>query len=99
MCVVFIDELDQLLGKQHEVLYQLFEWAAAPGSRLILVGIANALDLTERFLPRLQARGAMPRLVAFPPYAPEELENIYRQRIAEAVSESADAATRRGGGD
>lgn len=54
MYVVILDELDQLLSKHQQVLYSLFEWAAAPGSKLILVGIANALDLTERFLPRLR---------------------------------------------
>ena len=47
-----------------QVLYQLFDWAAAPTSRLVLVGIANALDLTERFLPKLAARGASPQVNA-----------------------------------
>ena len=37
-----------------QVLYTLFEWSALPSSKLILIGIANALDLTERFLPRLR---------------------------------------------
>lgn len=57
MYVVILDELDQLLSNHQQVLYTLFEWAAAPRSRLILIGIANALDLTERFLPRLRCAG------------------------------------------
>ena len=73
MAVLGLDELDQLLGTQRgvkqEVLYSMFEWAALPQSRLVLIGVANALDLTERFLPRLRARNAPPSLLCFPPYA------------------------------
>jgi len=46
--------MDQLLqGKGNEILYSLFEWARIPGSKLVLIGIANALDLTVRHLPLL----------------------------------------------
>jgi cell division control protein 6 len=38
------------------VLYKLFEWASRPRSTLLLLGIANSIDLTERFLPRLRQR-------------------------------------------
>ena len=34
MCVVALDEIDQLLGRQQGVLYQLFDWAAVPTSPL-----------------------------------------------------------------
>jgi cell division control protein 6 len=50
------------------VLEKLFGWAARPGSRLVLLGIANALDLTHRFLPILHARGCAPELLPFLPY-------------------------------
>ena len=46
----------------------------------MLIGIANALDLTERFLPKLAARGASPELLSFSPYLPDELERIMTQR-------------------
>jgi cell division control protein 6 len=48
-----LDEIDQLESKRQSVLYTIFEWPAIPNSRVILVGIANALDLTDRILPRL----------------------------------------------
>ena len=52
-----------------DVLYTLFEWTFTPGSRLVLVGVANALDLTERILPRLQAKAQRkPRTMNFAPY-------------------------------
>lgn len=54
--VLVLDEMDQLLhGKGTELLYTLFEWARQPESKLVLIGIANALDLTVRHLPLLNS--------------------------------------------
>jgi cell division control protein 6 len=48
--------MDQLVNvKGTEVVYSLFKWSRTPGSRLIIIGIANALDLTVRHLPLLAA--------------------------------------------
>ena len=63
------------------MLYSLFELAAAKNSRLILIGVANALDLADRFLPRLAARGASPRTLKFAPYGNAELASIILQRV------------------
>ena len=87
MCVVVLDEIDQLLTRHQAVLYTLFQLAAAPRSRLILIGVANALDLTDRFLPRLAARGASPTTLQFAPYAPPELSSIILQRVEQTESE------------
>jgi len=51
--LLVLDEIDQLESKCQEVLYTLFEWPYLANSKLILVGIANALDLTDRILPRV----------------------------------------------
>ena len=58
MFLLMLDEIDQLLAGDAEALYTLFEWAATPTSRLVLVGIANASDLTTRLLPRLEAKNS-----------------------------------------
>ena len=50
-------------------------------SRLILVGIANSLDLTERLLPGLEARGCKPRLVAFPTYSRTQISTVLQERL------------------
>lgn len=62
-----LDEIDHLLTKDQDVLYKFFELASYPHSRLALIGIANALDLTTRFLPRLQAKNCklVDSIVAF----------------------------------
>lgn len=74
--LVLLDEIDSLLDGECEVLYSLFECALHHSSRLILVGIANALDLTDRFLPRLKARNLKPRLLPFLPYTAAQIASI-----------------------
>ena len=52
--LLVLDEIDQLDSKCHDVLYSLFEWPYLRNSKIVLVGIANSLDLTDRILPRLK---------------------------------------------
>lgn len=50
-------------------------------SRLTLVGIANALDMTDRFLPRLKAKNCEPQLLNFNPYQVAEIREIIMDRL------------------
>lgn len=52
MIVVVLDELDGLLsGQQGDALVgELFALAAAPRSRLVLLGIANSIDLVQQLM-------------------------------------------------
>ena len=51
--VLLVDEMDLLLTRRQRVLYNLMEWPMRKGSRLAVIGIANTMDLPERFLPRI----------------------------------------------
>lgn len=85
MLLLVLDEIDQLCTSRQEVLYTIFEWPALPGARLLLVGIANSLDLTDRALMRLNARCELkPRLMHFPPYSKQQIVEIFKSRLAEA---------------
>lgn len=87
--------MDQLESKHQEILYTMFEWPSLPKSKLILIGIANALDLTDRILPRLQARPkCKPELLHFAPYTREQIVKIIQDRLSsvEAGSSILDAA-------
>ena len=82
------------------LLYRLFEWASRPRSSLALLGIANSIDLTDRFLPRLRqklreladvnrdesAQSCLPEpeLLLFEPYSSADLKDIIVARIARA---------------
>uniref|UniRef100_A0A8C5X8B3 Cell division cycle 6 n=1 Tax=Malurus cyaneus samueli TaxID=2593467 RepID=A0A8C5X8B3_9PASS len=88
MVLLVLDELDQLESKGQDVLYTLFEWPRLPSSRLVLVGLANALDLTDRSLARLGAHPAgSPRLLHFPPYTKEQLTRILQERLGQVAGD------------
>lgn len=79
--IVTLDEIDHLLTLDLEILYTLFEWSLHRSSRLILIGIANALDLTDRFLPRLKARNLKPQLLPFLPYTAVQIASVVTTRL------------------
>jgi cell division control protein 6 len=91
--LVILDEIDHLLDVDLELLYQLFEWSLQKKSSLVLIGIANALDLTDRFLPRLRSKGLKPQLIPFMPYSAAQVGSVVTSRLKSlmpADSESAD---------
>jgi len=49
-CVVLMDELDQLVTKNQSVMYNFFNWPSLRHSRLIVLAVANTMDLPERTL-------------------------------------------------
>lgn len=79
--VVTLDEIDHLLTLDLEILHTLFEWSLRRSSRLILLGIANALDLTDRFLPRLKARNLKPQLLPFLPYTVSQIASVINTKL------------------
>lgn len=79
--LVALDEIDHLLTSDLEILYTLFEWSLQPTSHLILIGIANALDLTDRFLPRLKSKNLKPQLLPLLPYTAPQISNILTTRL------------------
>lgn len=84
--VVTLDEIDHVLSLDLEILYKLFEWSLQKSSRLILIGIANALDLTDRFLPRLKARNLKPQLLPFLPYNATQIKAVITTRLKSLIA-------------
>ncbi|KAI0175537.1 cell division control protein Cdc6 [Hypoxylon sp. FL1284] len=85
--LVTLDEIDHILTLDLESLYRLFEWSMQKSSRLVLIGIANALDLTDRFLPRLKSRNLKPVLLPFLPYSAAQIKTIITTRLKSLVPE------------
>ncbi|CAM1506753.1 Fc.00g063940.m01.CDS01 [Cosmosporella sp. VM-42] len=79
--LVTLDEIDHILTMGLESLYRVFEWSLQKSSRLVLVGVANALDLTDRFLPRLKSKNLKPDLLPFLPYTAAQVKNIITTRL------------------
>ena len=82
MTVVLLDEMDQLICKDQAILYELFGLPTLPGSRCVIVGVANAINLVEVTLPRLAARGCEPTVVSFNAYDKDQLQKLLKQRLA-----------------
>eukprot|EP00794_Sanderia_malayensis_P017515 gene17515-19265_t len=94
MMVLVLDEIDQLESKNQEILYKIFEWASHKESKLILIGIANALDLTDRVLPRLQTKTrCQPDLLQFVPYTKNQIAEILDDRLKEVNTGLVDDST------
>lgn len=85
--VLVLDEIDHILSLDLESLYRVFEWSMQKTSRLLLVGIANALDLTDRFLPRLKSRNLKPKLLPFLPYTAAQVKTIITKRLKSLLPE------------
>jgi cell division control protein 6 len=83
--VVTLDEVDCLLDLDLDLLYNVFEWSLQRSSGLVLIGIANALDFTDRFLPRLKARGLKPHLLPFLPYTAPQITSVITSKLKSLV--------------
>lgn len=92
--LIVLDEMDHLLqSRAHQnILYKIFSWTSngsGVGSSVVrggpacgLIGIANSLDLTERFVPLLASKGASPALLHFRPFEAQEIVSVIRDRLS-----------------
>ncbi len=89
MTILILDEMDSVINKYQQTLFELFSWASqlhassesVEKPRLVLIGIANALDLTDRFLPRLRSNRINPKLVQFLPYTASQIRDIITTKL------------------
>ncbi|KAJ0961169.1 hypothetical protein J5N97_000853 [Dioscorea zingiberensis] len=79
-CVLLIDELDLLLTRNQSVLYNVLDWPTRSHSKLVIIGIANTMDLPEKLLPRISSRMGIQRL-CFGPYNYQQLQEIILTRL------------------
>lgn len=78
--VVLIDELDYFVTRKQKVLYNFFDWPSRRHTKLVVLGIANTMDLPERLQPRVQSRIGINRL-EFPPYSSKQIKQIIEERL------------------
>lgn len=87
-CVVLMDELDQLATRNNAVMYNFFNWPGLRHSRLIVLAVANTMDLPERTLSnKISSRLGLTR-VTFAGYGHAQLMRIIEARL-EGVSSAA----------
>jgi origin recognition complex subunit 1 len=81
-CVVLMDELDQLVTRNQGVMYNFFNWPQLRHSRLIVLAVANTMDLPERTLSnKISSRLGLTR-ITFPGYTHTQLMAIIDSRLS-----------------
>jgi Cdc6-like AAA superfamily ATPase len=79
--VFLMDELDLLVTKKQTVIYNFFDWPRSPSSPLIVVAIANTMDLPERmFTHKINSRIGTKR-INFNAYNVPDLITIIKSRL------------------
>ncbi|KAM5266228.1 origin recognition complex subunit 1 [Hipposideros larvatus] len=79
--VLLVDELDLLWTKKQDVLYNLFDWPTHKEAQLVVLTIANTMDLPERIMMnRVASRLGLTRM-SFQPYTYSQLQQILVSRL------------------
>ncbi|UMM12887.1 hypothetical protein L5515_001439 [Caenorhabditis briggsae] len=79
--VLVLDEIDNLANRRNEALYAAFQWPVTLSYKVIILGIANSIDLTERLLPKLElGKHPLKRLV-FEPYTKDDIVEILNDKL------------------
>lgn len=68
--ICLLDEIDFLVSGNESVIYNFFDWPQMPESALVVVGIANTMDLPERLSTKVRSRlgGDHANRMVFQPY-------------------------------
>ena len=88
LIVVMLDEIDYVVTKSQEVLYDMFDLPLLSmehqsGRQLIMIGVSNMLNLPDKLHPRVQSRIGGAR-VFFKSYSVEETKAILRSKLEAA---------------
>ncbi|KAF1770462.1 hypothetical protein GCK72_002281 [Caenorhabditis remanei] len=78
--VLVLDEIDHLANRKNAALYAAFQWPETLSHKIIILGIANSIDLTERLLPKLMLTKTPKRLV-FEPYTKDDIVKILNDKM------------------
>lgn len=79
--VLLIDEMDQLV-EEDDVLFQLFNFAQHGNAGLVIVAIANTLDLGDRVMAKIRSRLGEDK-ISFASYGKEDMEQILLDRVVD----------------
>ncbi|XP_034387024.1 origin recognition complex subunit 1 isoform X2 [Cyclopterus lumpus] len=89
--VLLVDELDLLWTRKQNVMYNLFDWPTRRHARLVVLTIANTMDLPERIMiNRVASRLGLTRM-SFQPYSFKQLQQIIMSRLNKVKAFEKDA--------
>ncbi|CAI5777168.1 origin recognition complex subunit 1 isoform X1 [Podarcis lilfordi] len=89
--ILVVDELDLLWTRKQNVMYNLFDWPTKKYAKLIVLAIANTMDLPERIMMnRVASRLGLTRM-SFQPYTYKQLQQIVSSRMTHLKAFEEDA--------
>uniref|UniRef100_A0A034VNB0 Origin recognition complex subunit 1 n=1 Tax=Bactrocera dorsalis TaxID=27457 RepID=A0A034VNB0_BACDO len=89
--VLLVDELDILCNRRQDVVYNLLDWPTKSAAHLVVITIANTMDLPERLLMgKVTSRLGLTRLT-FQPYTHKQLQEIVTMRLSGSEAFKSDA--------
>lgn len=80
--VVLLDEIDQLTTTKQDVMYNFLEWPNRPNTRLIVIAVANTMDLPERLANKVESRLELTDRITFHAYTRTQLSTIIKSRLS-----------------
>lgn len=91
MTILLVDELDILCNRRQDVVYNILNWPTLSTAKLVVVTIANTMDLPERLLMgKITSRLGLTRLT-FQPYNFQQLQEILMARLSGTETFNKDA--------
>uniref|UniRef100_A0A2S2P5M6 Origin recognition complex subunit 1 n=1 Tax=Schizaphis graminum TaxID=13262 RepID=A0A2S2P5M6_SCHGA len=79
--ILLVDEVDHICNRKQDVVYNILDWPSQTGSKVVVLTIANTMDLPERVLRGcVTSRMGLTRLV-FKPYTFQQLQEIIMNRL------------------
>ena len=88
--ILVIDEIDFLINKNQNFLYNIFNWTTYEGAKLIVISISNTLDLPNHLSPKIKSRMGNNKMM-FKPYNKDELITIIKSKGIEFQNFTQDA--------
>ena len=88
--ILVIDEIDFLINKNQNLLYNIFNWTTYEESKLLVISISNTLDFPNRLIPKIKSRMGNNKIM-FKPYNKDELITIIKSKGIEFEDFTKDA--------
>lgn len=88
--LLLVDEIDYLITRDQEILYNIFNWTHEESARIMIICIANTLDFSEKLITKIGSRMGHERLI-FQPYSSDNLQEIISDRLKDTKVFSSDA--------
>ena len=83
LSLLIVDEVDKLVtGSSTKIIEALFSLPFLPDSKVFLITIANAVNLTDRLLSRIKHSDIQPEVMLFETYTEEQITDILTLKFA-----------------